>query len=213
MKYLIIFAIASLLTISSCPHNNCADIDLPEISSFTVYPDIVESGEQAKISWMVANAAITRIEPAIGHVGPQGKAQVKPSGSCSYTLFAENDCGKVEKTVTITVLPQSSTDNSSDSPPIIDYFRAEPDEVWAGAGTKLVWQVSNATSLNIQWDTNERNLNPASSGSIVFQPVIPTTYILVANNDNGNAIAIVKVDIISSIGGWGGGGAGGGGGG
>jgi hypothetical protein len=190
---------------------NYTDNNLPEITYFKVSPDNLEKGNSVDIRWAVTDATTIRIEPGIGDVGLEGIINVAPTISGKYTLYAGNSYGNVEKTVLITVAPSPFADNSSDIVPVINYFKAKQNKVWAGAGAKLLWQVSNASSLSIHWDSNELALKPTDGGSVVFYPVVPTLYILIARNTKGSAVSTVRIEIFNSIGSEGSGAAVGGG--
>ena len=68
--------------------------DLPAIMSFAVNPVEVSPGEEATLSWDVANANTIIIEPEIGDVSASGSLIVTPKESTIYTLTASNASGE-----------------------------------------------------------------------------------------------------------------------
>ena len=73
--------------------------DLPVIMSFAVKPGEVPPGEEATLSWDVANADSITIEPKIGYVSANGDIIVTPTESTVYTLIASNAAGELKVTL------------------------------------------------------------------------------------------------------------------
>ncbi len=67
----------------------------PFISSFTVSPTTITSGQSATLSWgFVGNADEADIDNSIGGVATPGSMTVTPGGTTTYTLTAH--CGAIE---------------------------------------------------------------------------------------------------------------------
>ena len=71
--------------------------------SFSVNPGEVPPGEEATLSWDVANADSVNIDPKIGYVSTSGNIIVTPKESIVYTLTATNKSGDVTATIEINV--------------------------------------------------------------------------------------------------------------
>jgi hypothetical protein len=74
----------------------------PSIGSFTASPTTVSSGTQVTLSWQGSGASYYIVSPAIG--AERGNtATVKPTQTTTYTLYATNQYGRSQATVTVTV--------------------------------------------------------------------------------------------------------------
>jgi len=79
---------------------------LPEINSFTAFSTTIDSGQSTTLSWEVSKATSIVIGPGVcDGCDSSGSAVVKPAATTTYTLWAENDFGVVQASLTITVLP------------------------------------------------------------------------------------------------------------
>jgi hypothetical protein len=200
--------------ISICCYSNYKDKTPPVITNFSAYPDTIISGQSLTLSWQIENGSSIIIEPIKVSANATGEIVLKPTANCSYTLIAENEYGTDNKTIEINVLPSPTLSNDNiPFPPVIYTFKAEPDEIWAGAPMRITWEVIDANKLFLRWGQNEINLTAVDKGNIVFHPVVDTTYLLIAENRGGNALATTTIEIFSSIGDYSDGNAGGGGGG
>jgi hypothetical protein len=206
--------IVLICIISICCYSNYKDKTPPVIINFSAYPDTIISGQSLTLSWQIENGSSAIIEPIMVSANAIGEMVLQPTSDCSYTLIVKNEYGSDNKTIEINVLPSPPTPGNNDIPfpPVIDYFTAEPDENWAGSPMRITWEVSDATELFLRWGQNEINLTPVDKGNIVFHPVVDTSYLLIAENRGGNALATLDIEIFSSIGDYGSGNADGGGG-
>lgn len=204
MKKVALLLILLCLT-SACCYNDYKDNTPPVITAFSAYPDTIFSGQSVTLSWQIENGSSAIIEPIMVSANTTGEKVLQPTASCSYTLITENEYGTDTKTIEINVLqsPTLSNDNIP-FPPVIDTFKAEPDEIWAGAPTRIIWEVSDADKLFLRWGGNEVNLTPVDKGNIIFHPVVGTSYLLIAENRGGNALATFRIETFSSIGDYGG---------
>lgn len=78
--------------------------------------------------------------------------------------------------------------------PVIILFQAKPDHAYAGSMIELIWETSNTDSVSIDWGDNKKEFT-SGTGSEVVQPVIKTSYILIARNSNGVSVAQTEVTI------------------
>ena len=74
----------------------------PPITSFTASPATVSSGAQATLNWQASGASYYVISPMIG-AARGTSATVKPTKTTTYTLYATNEYGRSQATVTVTV--------------------------------------------------------------------------------------------------------------
>jgi hypothetical protein len=74
----------------------------PSIASFTASPTIVSSGAQVTLSWQASGASYQIVSPKIGAVRGNS-ATFKPTQTTTYALYATNQYGRSQATVTVTV--------------------------------------------------------------------------------------------------------------
>jgi len=74
----------------------------PSITSFTASPTSVSSGTQVTLSWQASAASYYVISPEIGAVRGNS-ATVKPTQTTTYTIYATNQYGRSQASVTVTV--------------------------------------------------------------------------------------------------------------
>lgn len=83
------------------------NVSLAQINFFRARPDTITSGEKASLSWSVSNATNIEIDNGIGSdLMPQGKTDVQPAVTTTYTLRATDNKGNITtQSVTVTVKP------------------------------------------------------------------------------------------------------------
>jgi hypothetical protein len=74
----------------------------PSIASFTASPTSASSGTQVTLSWQATGASYYVISPQIGAVRGSS-ATVTPAQTTTYTLYATNQYGRTQASVTVTV--------------------------------------------------------------------------------------------------------------
>jgi len=74
----------------------------PTIASFAASSSSVSSGTQVTLSWQASGASYNIISPQIGAVRGSS-ATVTPTQTTTYTLYATNQYGRTQATVTVTV--------------------------------------------------------------------------------------------------------------
>jgi len=154
------------------------------INSFGASPPSIASCESSDLSWNVSGATTVNIDQGIGNVALNGSRTVMPGATTVYTLTATNAAGiSVTATVQVIVTGTStpSTPPITGSPPVVNYFTASPTEIYTGGSSLLSWNVSNATSVNIDHGVG----TVGSSGSTLVLPATSTTYTLTATNTAG----------------------------
>ena len=82
---------------------------LPTISTFTVTPSSIVSGQTATLSWSTAGATSLSIDNAIGDVTGATNRPISPTVTTTYVLTARNAAGSVTASTTVTVSPSNNT--------------------------------------------------------------------------------------------------------
>lgn len=114
-------------------------LEKPEISSFKSDKDKVLENALFSLFWEVKNAKDVSISN-IGKVEHKGNIEKKVLKT-AYKIVAENDIGKVEQSLNITVLPL----------PKIKEFRSKQQKIEYGKETQLVWDIENAEKVELHW--------------------------------------------------------------
>ncbi len=74
----------------------------PTISSFNASPAAISNGSSTTLSWSMSNASYVIIAPVPGPV--RGTSiSVSPTSTTTYTIYATNQYGRTQKTVTVNV--------------------------------------------------------------------------------------------------------------
>jgi len=85
----------------------------------------------------------------------------------------------------------TSTDTTSDAPTIVA-FSAAPTEITEGDSATLIWNATNATSIQIDQNVGT---GLAAAGTTSVSPTSSTTYTLTASNSAGSATQSVTVTV------------------
>ncbi len=104
-----------------------------------------------------------------------------------YTLNAINDIGSTKATAQVEV-PATF---SADSPPVINYFGADPDRIVVGETTILRWDIMNASNVIIQPGIGK----VTQAGNKSLSPSSTTSYQLVASNSNGTVTSTIPITV------------------
>ncbi|MEX2299321.1 MAG: OmpA family protein [Bryobacterales bacterium] len=153
---------------------------MPRILNFVASPQEVLPGEQSVLTWEVENATSVSITD-LGTVDLAGTSTVTPEETRSYILTASNGQGEVTATVTVTVLTGVRIVN----------FTADKTVVKnPGDPATLTWSTENAIRVVI---TGVGDVEP--NGSIVVNPVSPTTYTLLAYGRRGEISAVLAIGV------------------
>ena len=157
-----------------------------QIVNFTATPTNIAPGEVSTLSWTTQNAKTVAIS-GVGTVSANGTTTVSPKQTTTYTLTATaNDGTQVTSAVTVTV-------GSGGLPRILN-FGATPTEIASGGQATLVWNVENATKVNI---SSIGDVQP--SGSTPVNPTATTTYTLTATNGQGSITATAVVSVGAQV--------------
>jgi hypothetical protein len=150
-------------------------------SSYTVAP-----GETVTLNWSTFGADLVSLDGA--PVPADGTLDVSPAVSTAYTLSAQSSLVSDSDTRTLSIVV-----NPTPLPVSIDSFAANPPRITKGQSAVLSWQVSNATTL----DLDGKRVEP--SGSRDVSPPTETTYRLTALGVGGPVQAQVKVVVDSGL--------------
>jgi hypothetical protein len=140
-------------------------LEKPEISSFKSDKDKVLENTAFSLFWEVKNAKSVSISN-IGKVEHKGNIERK-NPKTPYKIVAENDIGKVELSLSITIIPL----------PKIKEFRSKQQKIEFGKETQLVWNVENSDRIELHWSGNMEVL--ASNGQKSISPAEHTIYKLI----------------------------------
>lgn len=162
------------------------------ITQFFSNPDTVNPGASSNLSWSIEGANDTTqitLTPDIGKVGPQGQRPVNPGDTTEYTLTVQSADGST--------LIQKATVTVKAPLPVIDVFTAPSPSITMGDQVRLTWRVENADSIQIT--TGDGFLivpkTQQLAGSVIDNPVAPTTYILTATGPSGTSTKDFSVDV------------------
>jgi hypothetical protein len=160
----------------------------PQIVRFEASPLSIQPGQSTTLSWATNGASSVSISPSVGTVDVNGSKTVSPASTTTYTLTATSSDGKsVTVPVTVIVAPGQI--------PQVVAFAANPAVISAGQSTKLCWQVTGATNINISPGVGT-GLNAQDCSTI--SPTATTTYTLTATNASGQIQANVTVTVGST---------------
>ena len=151
------------------------------ILHFSAEPLRIPLGDSATLVWEVRNATTVEIF-GIGEVDPEGgSTTVSPTETTTYTLTASNPERTVSQTITITV----------DRTITILRFSAEPPRITTGNSATLVWEVRNATTVEI---SGIGAVSP-EGGSTTVSPTETTTYTLTASNPKRTVSQTITITV------------------
>jgi hypothetical protein len=150
-------------------------------SSYTVAP-----GETVTLTWSTFGADLVSLDGA--PVSADGTLDVSPAVSTAYTLSAQSSLVSDSDTRTLSIVV-----NATPLPVSIDTFAANPPRITKGQSAVLSWQVSNATTLDLDGERVE------PSGSRDVSPPTATIYRLTALGLGGPVEAQVTVAVDSGL--------------
>lgn len=143
----------------------------PEITLFKPNIDKVLQNSVFNLSWEVKNANKVFISN-IGKVEAKGHKE-KLSARNNYTIVAENDIGKEERLLEITLLQV----------PKIKEFRSKQQKLEFEKETQLVWDIENAEKIELHWMGNLEII--PNKGEKTISPGEHTNYKLIVTALDG----------------------------
>ncbi len=153
-------------TPTSSPPTATPTLAPPVIDSFTIDDSTITDGETTTLRWEFHNATESHlyrdgVEIESGLTSP-GDKPVNPHVTRTFKLVVSNAAGSAEASVTLTVNPAG--------PPVIEFFKADPNTINAGDSTTLSWGlVTNATSVEIDQGIG----GVGTPDSVVVSPAAP----------------------------------------
>ena len=170
--------------------------DAPVINDFEVTPESVSVGTPTSLIWDVAGAESVVIDPVVGRQPAQGRAEVTQNGNGTYpyTLIAENEFGRTEREVVLTV----------GEGPTISSFTATPERLDdEGGGVALAWAVSGEGDISLTLDDGRDDIESGADDrdvtgreSLSVEDVEQTlTFTLTATDDRGTTARNVTVTV------------------
>lgn len=143
----------------------------PEITLFKPNIDKVLQNSVFNLSWEVKNANKVFISN-IGKVEAKGHKE-KLSARNNYKIVAENDIGKEERLLEITLLQV----------PKIKEFRSKQQKIEHGKETQIVWDIDNAEKIELHWLGNMEIV--PNKGEKTISPTDHTNYKLIVTALDG----------------------------
>lgn len=164
----------------------------PIINSFTGMPSPIDPGDTVTFNWDVTNAdtiVVTDDQNVEIYNGADamGTATAMPNVTTTYTLVATNANGSANQTVMITVNPVQG--------PNIVSFDADQTVIDLGMPVTLSWEVTNATSVNIDDGAGTATTTTDLTGSWVVYPAANATFTLTADDGNTQVTAQVMITV------------------
>jgi len=149
----------------------------PQITSFSVSPTQIQSGEVAELSWSVTDADTVSIDQSVGSVLSSGTLDVSPTATTTYTLSATNQQGTSTAQVSLTVVEPNQ--------PVITSFTLNPTVIDLGSSSSITWATQEAESVSITPAISGAPNPLPLSGNLQVSPDETTTYTLSATNPQG----------------------------
>lgn len=156
-------------------------VALPVISGFAATPaTTAPGGGTSTLSWNASGFDELSIDK-VGRVSNLSSVQVSPNVTTTYTMTATGPGGTATASTTVTV-----------PPPQVASFTATPASLPVGGGpVTLSWNVVGAASVNI----NNGVGSVAGTGSVLVNPVVSTSWTLLASAPSGSSNASAAVTV------------------
>ena len=185
------------VTVSAAGTDSVPDpptLGAPSITSFTADQTSSTAGEAVTLNWQVSGEPTTMaIDQGVGTVTSRSSTVVRPDMTTTYTLTATNANGSDEATVTVTVGGGTSTPPSVPAtPPTINSFTADSQNLVKGNTATLSWNVTGAERLQITPGVGDV-MGPVSSTEV--SPDETTTYTLTATNGDSSKKETVRIRV------------------
>jgi hypothetical protein len=151
-------------------------------------PTNIRAGEAATIQFQTENITGISVTPNVPGVAVGSTSFVaSPTQTTTYVI---NVTGANNQTAACTVVV--TVDQQQVAPPRIVRFTAAPTEIVQGEASTLVWQVENATRVDISGVGENMGL----TGTQEVRPNQTTTYTLTAVNASGTSTATATVTVL-----------------
>jgi Di-haem oxidoreductase, putative peroxidase len=160
-------------------------------ANLTASAAVVAPGGPVTLSWSTQGADQVTLDPGIGPVSFAGSIVVNPLSTTTFTLTASNRAGPVTRNVLVKVaLPVSPP-----PPPPTATLTAAPTSIAPGGSATLTWSTTDASVVTLLPGIG----TVSSSGSIVVNPLVTTTYTLTATSPTGSATSSAAVTVTAPV--------------
>lgn len=153
---------------------------LPNVQLFEASTDEITLGEPIRLRWLVEDAIKVQVLPDEEIATPSGEMDVYPQATTEYLLIAENQTGRTEQRLTLTL-----------SAPRISQFAATEDIIQVDYPCIFHWEVENGAELSI--DRGVGNVSGRSFAEVLLEE--PGIYTLTAKNASGEDHAQIELSL------------------
>ncbi len=137
-------------------------------------------GESVALIWQTTHADHCVISPEVGSVGPQGSAEVAPTGTVTYTIIAYGPGGHATAQTTITCgAPELQ-------------LSVSPENIHAGEAATLTWASTGAGTCLLSPGIGD----VPPQGSMTVFPTRSTRYVLASTGCGGDTEAEARLSIL-----------------
>ncbi len=156
--------------------------EAPEIHTFSFGASKILSGNKVSLEWKVVNSTNTKIS-SLGSVQSANNIEIAPDKTSTYKLIAENAFGKIEKEISIEVLPL----------PKISEFKTRNQKIEFGKETSLAWSVENVVKAELFYNGMSETLS--FIGEKKIRPSEHTTFKLTVTGLDGKTTIEKDVNV------------------
>ncbi len=139
------------------------------IDSFDADDYSIEEGDSVELSWNTTGCDSAKISPTVGSVALDGRDDVSPRSTTTYTLTAYEN-GTIADTDTVRIVVSEDEEDSCS----IDSFKADDYSIEEGDSTVIHWSTTGADNV----DLTPGYSNRSDDGSVTVRPTRTTTYTL-----------------------------------
>ncbi len=162
---------------------------VPRILRFGADPREITRGQGASLNWAVENATEVQIS-SIGTVDLNGRRDVRPDQTITYTLTAKNRFGQTTATAVITVNAPLPPEPTNQQPELTACSASPGVSAKPGDSVTLNWRVVNATGVTLTGVGTVPVGGPA-----IVKPLTDTVYVLTAINAASNLTATCQIPV------------------
>ncbi|RPH33032.1 MAG: hypothetical protein EHM93_06890 [Bacteroidales bacterium] len=141
----------------------------PQIVVFTSNKKVRINLDSVKLHWIVKYEEELILQPGNVNVTGMDSYNVSPVTDTLYALIAKNYCGEHKMELEVKISKQ---------PPEIIAFKSDESIRTVASPIKLSWNVDNCSELIL----NPGNINVDGKTSVEVEPMVDTTYTLIAKN-------------------------------
>ncbi len=157
------------------------DDSAPRVEFFSASPSYARQGDTVTLAWKVQNADSCALDPGGALDSLESQQDVAPDEPTKYTLSCVNGSGLTRRSIEI--LP--------DADPLLESFKADPENIDLGQATTLSWSAPGAWTCTISPDVGV----VGAVGWVRVSPMNDVTYSLNCRNPEGEVYATTKVGL------------------